>query len=232
MARTSKYKQQVKNKIAYINQKLSTVEKTFGLGSEQYQRYINATTAALPSGSYRLTQAGRLTISKGKENLQNLKVGQLNALTKLPTASHSMQMAKQAQAKNALRAAGVEDPTAEQIEQEAVSITDEEALKELSAKSFIQDRENSKGKLKYSESVRAEMEKGGVKTYGELKDIIEKGEKNDERKRRKAEYQRAYRERNREEVNRKQREYRARNREEVNRKQREYRARRRAAGEA
>ena len=225
MARTNTYKQQVRSKIDYINQKARLVEKTFGLGSEQYQRYINATTAALPAGSYRLTQAGRLTISKSKENLNTLKTGQLNALTKLPTAGHSMQMAKQAQAKNALRASGIEKPSDDEIKAEAVTISDEEALAELAAKSFIQDRENSKGKLKYSESVKAEMEKAGAKTYGQLKDIIERGEKNDERKRKKAEYQREYRQRNREEVNRKQREYRQRNREEVNRKQREYRRR-------
>ena len=226
MARTKKYVSQIRNKIAYINRKARAVEKTFGRDSEQYQRYINATTAALPAGSYKLTETGRISIPLTKENVQTLKTGQLAALTKLPTAEHSMEIAKQAAAKNALRAAGVAQPTQEQIKAEAVSMSDIAVLEELEAKAFIQGLENTKGKLKYSESVRAEFERSGNKTYKELADAIRKGQKIDVQKQRKADYQRQYRAERREEVNRKQREYRARNREEVNRKQREYRARR------
>ena len=229
MARTNKYTRQVYNRVDYINKKARQVERTFGLDSEQYQRYVNATTAALPPGTYRLSQAGRITISKSKENLATLKTGQLTALTKLPTAGHSMEIAKEALAKNQLRAAGMEDITEQDIAAEALGISDEQALEELAAKSFIQNMENTKGKLKYDESVRAELEKSGAKTYTELQEIIKRGQKNAEKRQRKTEYQRAYRAaRGREEVNRKQREYRARNRAEVNRKQREYRARRRA----
>ena len=229
MARTNKYTRQVYNRVDYLNKKLREVERTFGLDSEQYERYVNATTAALPTGSYRLSQAGRLTISKSKENLMQLKTGQLNALTKLPTAAHSMNMAKQAQAKNQLRAAGVADPTQAEIEAEAVTISDEQALEELAAKSFIQNMENTKGKLKYDDSVRAELQRTGAKSYRELQEIIKRGQSNAEKRRKKTEYQRRYRAaQGREEVNRKQREYRARNRSEINRKQREYRARRRS----
>ena len=229
MARTRKYTSQVYNRIDYINKKAREVERTFGLDSEQYQRYVNATTAALPPGSYRLSQAGRLTISKSKENLETLKTGQLRPLVKLPTAAHSLDMAKQAQAKTQLRAAGVSDPTQADITAEAVTISDEEALEELAAKSFIQNMENVKGKLKYDNSVRAELATTGVKSYRELQEIIKRGQTNAEKRRKKTEYQRRYRaNKGREEINRKQREYRARNREEINRKQREYRARRRA----
>ena len=230
MARTKKYKSQIYNRVDYINRKAREVERKFGLDSEQYQRYVNATTAALPPGTYRLSQAGRITISKSKENLETLKTGQMRPLVKLPTAAHSMNMAKQAQAKNQLRAAGVADPTQADIEAEAVTISDEEALEELAAKSFIQNMENTKGKLKYDDSVRAELQKTGAKSYRELQEIIKRGQSNAEKRRKKTEYQRRYRAaQGREEVNRKQREYRQRNRSEINRKQREYRARRRAS---
>lgn len=227
MARTNRYRRQIYNRVDYINRKARKVEATFGLDSEQYQRYVNATTAALPPGTYRLTQTGRLTISKSKENLQELKLGQLKPLTKLPTAEHSMKIAKQSLAKNQLRAAGAENITEADITAEATSISDEQALQELAARSFIQNMENTKGKLKYDESVRADLATSGAKTYSELKEIIERGQKNAEKRAKKTEYQRRYRAaQGREEVNRKQREYRARNRDEINRKQREYRARR------
>lgn len=228
MARAKKYTRQIYNSVDYINKKAREVEKLFGLDSEQYQRYVNATTAALPPGTYRLSQAGRITISKSKENLQTLKAGQLAPLKKLPTAGRSMKAAKQALAKNQLRAAGAEDITEEDIAAEATTISDEEALQELAAKSFIQNMENAKGKLRYDESVRSELATSGAKTYKELQEIIQRGQKNAEKRAKKTEYQRRYRAaQGREEVNRKQREYRARNREDVNRKQREYRARRR-----
>lgn len=225
MARSKAYTNKVYNRIDYINKKARAVEKTFGLDSEQYQRYINATTAALPAGSYKLTESGRLSIPKSKENLSTLKVGQLNALTNLPTAAHSMETAKQAQARNQLRVAGNMEPTTEEIKTLAEDISDEEALQELAAKSFIQRMENAKGKLKYSESVKEDMQRSGAKTYRELQDIIKKGQKIDETKERKRDYMREYRERNREEINRKQREYRAANKERVNQWQRDYRRR-------
>ena len=223
MARTKTYTKKVSNRITSINRKLRGVEKTFGADSEQYRRYINAATAALPSDAYTLTEEGRIHIHGGKTAAGSLKLGQLEALGKLPTAKKSMDQSKKALAQNKLRAAGVSDPGDREIEQQARSISDEEALRELAAKAQIEARENSKGKLKYSEEAKADLQQKGAKTYSQLWEIIQRGEKLAAKK----EYQRQYRQANKEKIAERQREYRRRNREEVNRKQREYRARRR-----
>lgn len=223
MARTKIYTKKVSNRITSINRKLRGVEKTFGADSEQYRRYINAATAALPSDAYTLTEHGYLRIHGGKSAAENLKLGQLEALGKLPTAKKSMDQSKKALAQNKLRAAGVSDPGDREIEQQARTISDEEALQELAAKAFIEGMENSKGKLKYSEEAKADLQQKGAKTYSQLKEIIERANKRAAKK----EYQREYRQRNKEKIADYQREYRRRNREEVNKKQREYRERRR-----
>ena len=232
MARTKTYKRQVAAKITTVNRKLRDIERTFGTDSEQYQRYINATSAALPPDAYTLTDTGRLTIHKDAENIDTLKLGQLKALSKLPTAKRSMEQSKKALAQNKLRAAGVQSPGAEEIKQQARTISDEEALAELAAKAIIQGMENEKGKLKYSEEAKADMKEKGVKTYRQLLDILQRGAKREAKK----QYMREYRQRNKERRAEYQREYRKRNREEVNRKQREYRQRKatekRAAQEA
>ena len=232
MARTKTYKRQVAAKINTVNRKLRDIERTFGTDSEQYQRYINATSAALPPDAYTLTDTGRLTIHKDAENIDTLKLGQLKVLSKLPTAKRSMEQSKKALAQNKLRAAGVQSPGAEEIKQQARTISDEEALAELAAKAIIQGMENEKGKLKYSEEAKADMKEKGVKTYRQLLDILQRGAKREAKK----QYMREYRQRNKERRAEYQREYRQRNREEVNRKQREYRQRKatekRAAQEA
>lgn len=235
MSRTKTYKRQVAAKINTVNRKLRDIERTFGTDSEQYQRYINATSAALPPDAYTLTDSGRLTIHKDAENIDTLKLGQLRSLTKLPTAHKSMIQAKLSLAQNKLRAAGVASPSDQETKTESHNISDEEALRELAAKAFIEGEENEKGRLKYSEEVRADMMQRGVKTYTQLQEIIQKGKRLDEaneaqQKRAEQRKQRAkeYRERNRERRAEYQRQYRQRNREEVNRKQREYRARRAA----
>ena len=221
MARTKTYTKKVSNRIATINRKLRDIEKTFGLDSEQYRRYINATSAALPTEAYTLTDSGRLTIHKGAENIDTLKLGQLKALSKLPTAKRSMEQSKKSLAQNKLRAVGVQSPGADEIKEQARTISDEEALAELAAKAIIQGMVNEKGKLKYSEEAKAEMKEKGTKTYQQLLDILQRGAKREAKK----QYMREYRQRNKERRAEYQREYRRRNREEVNRKQREYRQR-------
>ena len=221
MARTKTYKRHVAAKITTVNRKLRDIERTFGSDSEQYQRYINAASAALPPDAYTLSDTGRLTIHKDEENIDTLKLGQLKALSKLPTAKRSMDQSKKSLAQNKLRAAGVQSPGAEEIKQQARTISDEEALVELAAKAIIQGVENEKGKLKYSEEAKADMKEKGVKTYRQLLDILQRGAKREAKK----QYMREYRQRNKERRAEYQREYRRRNREEVNRKQREYRQR-------
>lgn len=225
MARTKTYKRQVAAKINTVNRKLRDIERTFGTDSEQYQRYINATSAALPPDAYTLTDSGRLMIHRGTENIDTLKLGQLKALSKLPTAKRSMEQSKKSLAQNKLRAAGVQSPGAEEIKQEARQISDEEALRELAAKAFIKGEEDKKHKLKYSEEVRADMERLGAKTYTQLEEIIKRGQAIDERKEQRKKKAKEYRQRNKERRAEYQREYRRRNRDEINRKQREYRER-------
>ena len=230
MARTKSYTSQVKNAIAYVNKKIRDVEKTFGVESAQYQRYVNVVTAALPTGSYKISDTGKVRIKTDKATVSTVKKSEVRPATKLPTAKKSMTMAKKEIAKNKLQIAGTAKPSKEEIDAEAVNIEDKEALEQLAAKSFIEGLENAKGKLRYDESVRAEMSATGKKSYSELRRIIEKGEKNRAEREKKRDYAKKYREEHKEQRAQYQREYRARNREEVNRKQREYRARRRAAG--
>lgn len=227
MARTKQYTSQVKNAISYINKKIRDVEKLFGKDSVQYQRYVNAVSAALPAGAYTLSESGTLRIKGGKAAASTIKKGQIRPLTNLPTASRSLKMGKKEIAKNKLQIEGSKKPTASEIDAEAISISDQEALQELAAKSFIEGMENAKGKLKYSEVVLAEMSAAGKKSYQQLREIIEKGQRIDEQ-RAKA---KAYREAHREQRAEYQRQYRAAHRDEVNRKQREYRARRRAGSD-
>lgn len=210
MARTNAYKSQIKNTAGYVNKKIRDIENLFGIGSEQYSRYVNAVTAALPVGSYSLSESGKVRIKTGKASQEILTKGELRPLVNLPTAKASMKAAKASMAKNNLQLKGVESPTAKEIADEAITISDMEALQELDDKSYIQDRENSKGKLRYDASVRGEMAAKGRKSYSELRKIVEKGEQN--RREKRNEYQRRYREKHREEVNQKQREYRARRR--------------------
>lgn len=210
MARTNTYKKQVQNTAAYVNKKIREIENTFGIGSEQYDRYVNAITAALPVGSYKLNESGKIRIKGGKTAGETLTKGELKPVVNLPTAGASMKAAKASIAKSKLQREGIAKPSKKEIAGEAVSISDKEALQELDARAYIQNRENAKGKLKYSEESRADLSQKGKKSYQQLKEILEKGDKKNEQKQRKAEYQRKYREEHREEVNRKQREYRAR----------------------
>ena len=210
MARTNTYKKQVQNTAAYVNKKIREIENTFGIGSEQYDRYVNAITAALPVGSYKLNEYGKIRIKTGKTAGETLTKGELKPVVNLPTAASSMKTAKRSYAKNKLQAEGISKPTKKEIDEEAITIDDMEMLRELDAKAFIQNRENDKRKLKYTEESRADLKEKGKKTYQQLKDIIVKGDKKHEQKQRKAEYQRKYREEHRDEINRKQREYRAR----------------------
>ena len=203
MARTKSYERQVLNMISGINKKILDVERTFGVGSEQYNRYVNSITAALPKDTYHISKSGGIRINKSKANIQTLKKGQLKPTSKLPTAKQSLNKSKRAQAKQRLRQQGIE-PTAKAIGHEALSISDQEALEELAAKSYIEAIENESNRLNYDESVKEEMKQKGAKTYQQLKEILERGEKKRDR-----EAGRRYREKHREQINQRARERRA-----------------------
>lgn len=176
MARTNAYMSKIQNKIAYVNKKIRAIENKFGVGSEQLDRYINVATAALPTDAYNLSESGKLRIKNTKAVRESVKLGQVNALTKLPTAAHTMQMVKLEIAKNNYAIEGKTDPTAEELKEAAVSISDQQALQELDDKSYVRSRENAKGRLHYTENERAALSAKGKKSYGQLRKILEEGE--------------------------------------------------------
>ena len=195
MARTKSYERQILNAINRTDERLKGVKATFDVGSEQYQRYVNSITASLPPGSYTLDEeTGEIYIPRSKENLKSLKLEQLRAPSHLPTARQSIKAQKR-------------EMQADAVPGEEIS--DEDALRELNAKTFVQNREDSKGKIKYSESMRADLSKKGKKSYSELRDILEKGdakdagqekEKTELKRQRNREASKRYYERNRERI--------------------------------
>lgn len=195
MARSKSYERQILNAINRTDERLKGVKAAFDIGSEQYQRYVNSITAALPPEAYTLDEeTGEIYIPRSKENLKTLKLEQLRKPSHLPTARQSIKAQKREMQADA-------EPGEE--------ISDEDALRELNAKTFVQNREDSKGKIKYSESMRADLSKKGKKSYSELRDIIEKGdakdagqekEKTELKRQRNREASKRYYERNRERI--------------------------------
>ena len=176
MARTKSYERQILNAIKLVNRRLLDIERKFGTESKQYKRYVNAISAALPKSAYNINvNTGKITVSKSKMNLKTLKTGQFASLKKLPTAAKSVKQSKKAIAKNLLLSEGYFQPTKAEIEERAISISDQQALEELIAKNFIEDLEDESGRLKYDDSVKEEMQQKGTKTYSDLRRIIEEG---------------------------------------------------------
>lgn len=161
MTRTNAYKNAIRADISRINYRLQGIEQLLGVESEQYERYVNSITASLPPGSYTLTLDGHIKLSASKINLQTLKREQLRAPSRLPTAKQSIRQQKKEMQRDA------ETPD---------EISDEDALEELNAKTFVKSREDANHKLRYTEEARPEMEQKGKKTYKQLREILEKGE--------------------------------------------------------
>lgn len=178
MARSNKYDNEVKNAINRINYRLKGIESMLGVHSEQYERYVNSITASLPAGSYNLSLDGHITIANTKENRGKITLTQLQGggrkgsgiksggevqrgPANLPTVNESIKRQKKEMQR-----------TAEAPEE----ISDEEALQELNAKTFVKSREDANHKLRYTEEARPEMEQKGKKTYKQLREILEKGE--------------------------------------------------------
>ena len=173
MARTKTYERQILNAISNTNAKMLKIERTFGVNSSQYQRYVNTITGALPASAYKVNaETGRVTISKSKANIKTFKKGQFNALKKLPTATKSIRQSKKSVAKNILRSQGYDSPSDEEIKELAEDISDEVALEELQAKNFIEMLEDEHGKLKYTEEHSALLRTSGAKTYKQLMEIL------------------------------------------------------------
>ena len=204
MARTNAYKNIIRRDIDRINYRLKGIEQLLGTDSEQYERYINSLTATLPEGSYTLSpETGRIQIKASKMNLESLKHEQLKAASKLPTAKQSIRAQKK-ELQRYKEAAG----------EEGVSVSDQEALQELNAKTYVRSRENSKGKLRYSESAKSDLSVKGRKSYTDIMNILRKAEekdngKTDEKKARARENSRRYYEKHKAEINARRRAKRA-----------------------
>ena len=204
MARTNAYKDLIRRDIDRINYRLKGIEQLLGTDSEQYERYVNSLTATLPEGSYTLSpDTGRIQIKASKVNLEGLKHEQLKPASNLPTAKQSVRKQK-LELKRYKEAAG----------ESGVSVSDQEALQELNAKTYVRSRENSKGKLRYSESAKADLSVKGRKSYTDIMNILRKAEekdngKTDEKKARAREASRRYYEKHKAEINARRRAKRA-----------------------
>ena len=206
MARTNAYKNIIRQDIDRINYRLKGIEQLLGTDSEQYQRYVNSLTATLERDQFSLdADTGRITLKASKYNLETIKHEQLKKAASLPTVKQSIKQQKKELNKFYKGSA-----------KEGVSISDIEALNELNAKTYVRSREDDKSKLKYDETVKADMEAKGKKTYQQLKEILEKGErgkenngKTDEKKARAREASKRYYEKHKAEINARRRERRA-----------------------
>ena len=193
MARTKAYDRQIYNAVKNINARLLDIERKLGIDSEQYRRYVNAITAAAPSGTYNMNvDTGRIRMKTGKAAREQLKLGQIRATQKLPTAKQSINQTKR-------QLAQMKQERGE--EADAVSISDQEALEEMAAKQKIQEYEDGNGKLKYLEEAKEELSQKGKKSYKELADIMERAAKKKDKK----EKRKAYYEANKERINERRR---------------------------
>ena len=202
MARTNAYKDLIRRDIDRINYRLKGIEQLLGPDSEQYKRYVNSLTATLEPGQFSLDKdTGVITLKASKINLETLKHEQLKQAASLPTAKESVRRQKKELKRFYIG-----------TEKEGVSISDIEAINELTAKTYVRDKEDDKHKLKYNESVKADMQVKGKKTYQQLKAILEKGENNgktDEKKARAREASRRYYQKHKAEISARRRAKRA-----------------------
>lgn len=186
MARTKAYNKSVEMQIRNINRRLLNLERLLGMDSEQYRRYINSITAALPSDTFKLDAAtGRVRIKTSKQAVGKIKLGQLRSTLKNPTAAESIKRAKASikkvkQSRLQAAAGSDEGEPGELAAIDKITVSDMEALEELRAKQKLQDYQDETGELKYDESVKADMQQKGRKTYTELVAILDKGKRNAE----------------------------------------------------
>lgn len=219
MARTKAYNKSVYMQVKNINRRLLNVERTLGMDSEQYRRYINTLTASLPAGTFKLDPVtGRIRVSTSKQAIGKIKLGQLRSTLKNPTAKESIKAAKasllRVKQERAKAAAGDDAEAAELAAIDKITISDIEALEELRAKQILEDYKDENGKLRYDESVTADMQQKGRKTYSELAAILNKGKRNAEAREaaemmQRREKQRAYYQQNKERINERRRAARA-----------------------
>lgn len=160
-----------------LNKQLKSIYKEWGGDSEIYEMYVNRLTADLPAGTVHVSKGGFIQVTKAKGALT---VAQVKKATRgLPDKAQAMTKYKRQVAEERLSAAGNEAPTESQIQREAKGVTRADVKQYVDDKSYVQSKEDARGKLKYSDSVADLMRTAGAKSYKLLRAILEEGEARD-----------------------------------------------------
>lgn len=160
-----------------LNKQLKNIYKEWGGDSEIYEMYVNRLTADLPAGTVHVSKGGFIQVTKAKGALTAAQVKK--ATRGLPDKAQAMTKYKRQVAEERLSAAGNETPTESQIQREAKGVTRADVKQYVDDKSYVQSKEDARGKLKYSDSVADLMRTAGAKSYKLLRAILEEGEARD-----------------------------------------------------
>ena len=160
-----------------LNKQLKNIYKEWGGDSEIYEMYVNRLTADLPAGTMHVSKGGFIQVTKAKGALTAAQVKK--ATRGLPNKAQAMTKYKRQVAEERLSAAGNEAPTESQIQREAKGVTRADVKQYVDDKSYVQSKEDARGKLKYSDSVADLMRTAGAKSYKLLRAILEEGEARD-----------------------------------------------------
>lgn len=160
-----------------LNKQLKNIYKEWGGESEIYEMYVNKLTADLPAGTVHVSKGGFIQVTKAKGALTAAQVKK--ATRGLPDKAQAMTKYKRQVAEERLSAAGNEAPSESQIQREAKGVTRADVKQYVDDKSYVQSKEDARGKLKYSDSVADLMRTAGAKSYKLLRAILEEGEARD-----------------------------------------------------
>ena len=160
-----------------LNKQLKNIYKEWGGDSEIYEMYVNRLTADLPAGTVHVSKGGFIQVTKAKGALTAAQVKK--ATRGLPDKAQAMTKYKRQVAEERLSAAGNEVPTESQIQREAKGVTRADVKQYVDDKSYVQSKEDARGKLIYSENVADLMRTAGAKSYKLLRAILEEGEARD-----------------------------------------------------
>lgn len=160
-----------------LNKQLKNIYNEWGGDSEIYEMYVNRLTADLPAGTVHVSKGGFIQVSKAKGAVTAAQVKK--ATRGLPDKAQAFAKYKRQVAEERLSAAGNEVPTESQIQREAKGVTRADVKQYVDDKSYVQSKEDARGKLIYSENVADLMKTAGAKSYKLLRAILEEGEARD-----------------------------------------------------
>lgn len=160
-----------------LNKQLKNIYKEWGGDSEIYEMYVNRLTADLPAGTVHVSKGGFIQVTKAKGGVTAAQVKK--ATRGLPDKAQAMTKYKRQVAEERLSAVGNEVPTESQIQREAKGVTRADVKQYVDDKSYVQSKEDARGKLIYSDSVADLMRTAGAKSYKLLRAILEEGDARD-----------------------------------------------------